>query len=370
MKARVITNLNIRARAPRILPDNNPGYLLKNTTVEIEAVVVGDDYKGNNIWYRLVDGTYIWSGGIAERIHKVGGAVPGSLARETDYNLDWWHNAFGIRDLWERYGTRGAGAEVAILDSGIAQPLAGKWYTPCFEYNNITGINSDGSADYADETGHGTQVAGIIAARGDILGVAPECKIFACKYFSQEPAVDRLINGLQQIPPHISIVVITSGFLPDKVTARQRTQLHDAVKTLADRALIFCSVGDDCNHDDNPFDRLPAAFPGLTLGVASVNAQRLVSDFSTRATCITLAAPGEYMRVVDIKRDGIYTADGTSFAAPFAAGVCALARAVEPTLALHDIRNALIDTVDPAGEPELYGRGIINPVRMFEKLKL
>jgi len=368
MKARVTTNLNIRARMPRVLPDNNPGYLPPNAIIDIDDVVVGDDYKGNNIWYRLTDGTYVWSGGVSEKIHKTGNAVASVLARQIEYNLDWWHTAFGINEIWERYNTKGRGAEVAILDSGIALPAPGKMYNGFFDYSNVSGTGINGSAGYNDTNGHGTMIASIVAGSGDMMGVAPECKLFACKYYAEDPDVEALITGVEQIPARVEIVVISSGFLSGDVTAEQGARLESAIRILASRALIFCSVGDDFNHDDSPFDRIPAVFRDSVIGVGSVNELRRVSNFSTRSTNVTLSAPGENMRVVDFKKDGIFPVSGTSFSTPFVAGVCALAKAAKPTLAIQDIKTALTDSLDPAGDPQLYGSGIINPLKMFERL--
>jgi subtilisin family serine protease len=368
MRARVTTNLNVRARVPRVLPDNNPGYLAPNTVVEIDDVVTGDDYKGNNIWYRLTDGTYIWSGGVSEKIRKTGNVIAPELTREVVYNLDWWHTTFGICDIWEKYDTKGGGVEVAILDSGIAPQVPGKMYGNFFDYDNISGIGINGSAVYNDTAGHGTMIASIIAGNGDMLGVAPDCKLFACRYYEKDPDVEALIKGIGQIPERIGFVVISSSFLRDNVSEDQQARLQTAIQSLATRALIFCSVGDDFNHYDSPYNRLPAAFRDFTLGVASVGGQRTASKFSTRSNCIALAAPGENMRAVDFKRDGIYPVNGTSFSTPFVAAVCALAKAAKPALTLQQIKTALVASLDPAGDPQLYGSGIINPLGMFERL--
>ncbi len=227
------------------------------------------------------------------KIRKAGNAIAPVLAREVEYNLDWWHTAFGIRDIWEKYNTKGGGVEVAILDSGIAPPMPGKMYSNFFDYDNIDGIGINGSAVYSDTTGHGTMIASIVAGNGDVLGVAPECKLFACRYYEEEPDVEGLIKGIGQVPERIGFVVISSSFLRDNVTEDQQARLQAAVRSLATRALIFCSVGDDFNHYDSPYNRFPAVFRDSTLGVASVGEQRAVSKFSTKSNNIALAAPGK-----------------------------------------------------------------------------
>ena len=46
--------------------DNNPGYYLPGEEISIVEKVIGDKYKGNNIWYKLENGSYVWSGGVNE----------------------------------------------------------------------------------------------------------------------------------------------------------------------------------------------------------------------------------------------------------------------------------------------------------------
>lgn len=64
MKAMVKTYLNIRSDQPAILVNNNPGYYKPGEEIEVNSTVIGQTYKGNNIWYRLGNNAFVWSGGI------------------------------------------------------------------------------------------------------------------------------------------------------------------------------------------------------------------------------------------------------------------------------------------------------------------
>ena len=64
MKARVIKYLNIRSGLPEVLPDNNPGFFSPGDVIDITGKVIGQPVKGNNVWYKLDDGGFVWSGGI------------------------------------------------------------------------------------------------------------------------------------------------------------------------------------------------------------------------------------------------------------------------------------------------------------------
>lgn len=77
--------------------------------------------------------------------------------------------------------TRGEGSIVAIVDTGI------DYEHPDLKNNVLGGISFvPGEPDYLDLNGHGTHVAGIIAANGALLGVAPEAKMLAVKVLSKD----------------------------------------------------------------------------------------------------------------------------------------------------------------------------------------
>ena len=65
MKARVSSFLNIRTGSPEVLPNNNPGFFKPGDVITVTEKVIGQNVKGNNVWYKLDDGGYVWSGGIA-----------------------------------------------------------------------------------------------------------------------------------------------------------------------------------------------------------------------------------------------------------------------------------------------------------------
>jgi lysozyme len=65
MKARVSTFLNIRTGSPEVLPNNNPGFFKPGDVITVTSKVIGQTVKGNNAWYKLEDGSFVWSGGIS-----------------------------------------------------------------------------------------------------------------------------------------------------------------------------------------------------------------------------------------------------------------------------------------------------------------
>ncbi len=64
MRALVKTYLNIRTDYPAIQLNNNPGYYKPGEEIDVTDTVIGQQYKGNSIWFRLPNNAFVWSGGI------------------------------------------------------------------------------------------------------------------------------------------------------------------------------------------------------------------------------------------------------------------------------------------------------------------
>lgn len=88
----------------------------------------------------------------------------------------------GATAAWTSYGVTGSGVRVAILDTGVDythSDLGGCFGPSCKVIGGYDFVNDDD--DPADDNGHGTHVAGIVAANGSLKGVAPDASILAYK---------------------------------------------------------------------------------------------------------------------------------------------------------------------------------------------
>lgn len=360
MKARVKTYLNERTIQPSVNAPNY-SYYKPGDEIEITDIVNGDSYDGNNVWYQLKNGSYVWSGGV-EGLKSIDSDI-GLVLNKEKSNKDWYHSKYGITKIWEEYNKYGEDVNIAIVDSGIH---VDNMY---FENANIDGVRWDGNKDYIDQNGHGTKVASIIAANGPtLIGVAPKTNLFICKYYDRQPEVPQLLEALDHIPEKVDFIVISSGFLPQDLTAEQTKLLEDKIIRLSRTKLVICSVGDDYNHDDNPFIRYPAGFTSV-ISVASVNDQNYISEFSTKSNKIELAAPGEKVKVYDFQNQKIATEDGTSFSSPFVAGVLALIKSSYPHLTSQELIDIILKTLKSKTSKSLYGGGIIDPLAATQKIK-
>ena len=130
----------------------------------------------------------------------------------------------GADEVWRRLGARGAGVTVAILDTGVdyLHPALGEGFGPGFKVmGGYDFVNGD--ADPMDDSGHGTHVAGIIAANSaDLSGVAPDASLIAYKVLGSNgggwtsdilAAIERTVdpNGDGDLSDHVAVANMSLG---------------------------------------------------------------------------------------------------------------------------------------------------------------
>ena len=284
------------------------------------------------------------------------------LARAQDMTdgVDWASSAYGVPSLWKK--TKGEGVSVAVLDTGIA------------EHDALDGAVSMGRSflageipeNIADISGHGTHVAGIIAARrGPAMGVAPASKlmIFKCLSGNGMGSLVGVSEAMQAaIESKADIISMSLGSqYPDQA-------MYEKVKAAkAAGILIVCAAG-----NDGAGVNFPAAFPEC-IGVSAVGRLGEACAFSSRGSEVMVAAPGSQITSTWI-RNSYATLSGTSMSAPFVAGILALyiasKRANGEAVTEASIKEAVKETsmdVGDCGKDDLYGWGLINPPAMIEK---
>jgi type VII secretion-associated serine protease mycosin len=267
-------------------------------------------------------------------------------------NAQWYLKTLRVSDA-QRI-TQGAGVTVALIDSGVSAShpdLKGA----VLSGSNVLGDGGDGRTDL---NGHGTQMAGIIAARGQgdgrgVLGIAPAAKILPVR-----PATDTLLVA-EAIEWSVGqgAKVISMSF-----TVAASDDLATAVKdaAAADVVLVAASGNDG---QEGPTGQYPAAYSEV-LSVGAVDRNGEVANFSTQGTKVGITAPGVDIPVADRKYPSGYAiVDGTSPATAIVAGAAALIRAKYPKLSAAQVVERLTSTaVDrgPPGRDDAYGYGELN----------
>ncbi|GAA2511648.1 type VII secretion-associated serine protease mycosin [Streptomyces longisporus] len=255
----------------------------------------------------------------------------------------------------------GKGVTVAVIDTGVdssnpqlrdAMAGAGKTYV-------------DGAAN-KDIEGHGTRVAGIIAARPidgtGFEGIAPDAKIVSYRYTGGENKQGDSKTMAQAIHDASVSGAKIINISSDTADKQDNQLLRDSVAAAVRRgALIVAAAGND-GADGKSANTYPASYPGV-LAVAASDRNDERAYFSQAGDFVDVAAPGVDM-VSTVPKKGQCTADGTSFAAPYVAGVAALLKQKHPTWTADQIATRIEETAQRPGRgPNRYiGWGVIDPV--------
>ena len=270
-----------------------------------------------------------------------------------------------VRDAWSL--SKGGTGVVAVLDTGVQAnhpDLAGR-VLPGYDF-----VNNDTNA--ADDNGHGTWVAGIIASKPNdgygIAGVSWSDKILPVKVMTREGMGDTadLTAGIIWAANHGATVINMSvGGFP----AAQYVQ--DAVNYAWGKGAVLVGAAGNNNREETFY---PASFTN----VVSVSATQINDEFSHWSSYgpqVDVSAPGSSVQTTNCtvctyaahNTWGEHTyISGTSFATPNVAGVIALIRARYPSYTPAQVVSRLIATVDDlgyAGYDKRYGNGRVNAFR-------
>ncbi|MCX2967581.1 MULTISPECIES: type VII secretion-associated serine protease mycosin [Streptomyces] len=282
----------------------------------------------------------------------------------------WALQRVQLDQLWER--TKGAGVRVAVIDTGVDADH------PQLKDAVDVGSGADlipedkrregaPTGPTADLVGHGTKVAGIIAARPapdtGFVGIAPEATVIPIRQNDDQGSgnTTTLARAIRHALDEKADIINISQ---DTTTPLEEGHpLQDAVeRALAQGVVVIASAGND-GADGKLKDTYPASFPGV-LAVAASDRNNERALFSQRGEFVGIAAPG--VDIVSTVPGGGHCADnGTSFAAPFVAGVAALLRAEHPEWEPHQIVAQLQQTAERAvsGKDRHVGWGVVDPVR-------
>ena len=265
----------------------------------------------------------------------------------------WGMKMIGMEAAWQS-GLTGRGVRVAVIDGGV--------YTNTGEFDAdrlLPGknmISEGGSTE--DSNGHGTFIAGIIGASKDngvgIAGVAPGVTIVPIKTSNDGDtqngvSAQAFYAAVDEF--HCDVINYSSGAM----------QLSSGIREAVDYAvskgvIVVCSTGNDGGT--------ALYYPGAledTIGVGSINKGMERSEFSHRNKSIFVVAPGE--DVYSLGQNGsVYSSRGTSFSAPFVAGLAALLKEAHPEMNTADFKQILIRSSKDLGEAGYdveYGYGLI-----------
>ncbi|MEV4640106.1 type VII secretion-associated serine protease mycosin [Actinoplanes sp. NPDC049548] len=268
----------------------------------------------------------------------------------------------------------GAGVRVAVIDSGVdaSHPQLRGRVAPGRDFLH-------GNADARQDcVGHGTGVAGIIAAGPDGAagprGLAPDATIVPVRVSEQTDTDDRTAQTEPTSPGTFADAIdwasSPNGGDADVINmSLVMTEQSDAVRAAVARAVdrgvvVVAAAGNHGGDKDKNPTPYPADFPDV-IGVGAINVNGVRGDFSQHGDYVDIMAPGVDVTVA-ARGGGHVTEQGTSFAAPFVAATAALVRQRFPALTPAQVARRLLATADPApggARSDEYGYGVLNPYR-------
>lgn len=229
---------------------------------------------------------------------------------------------------------------IAVLDTGA------DYKHPDLKGNLLPGVNLVNAGKSAqDDNGHGTEVAGVLAASGNnnigVSGVLWNAKILPIKILNSKASSDEelIAKGINVALDRGAKVILMSfssmAYSKSLAAAVQRAERSGAV--------LVAASGNESSRV-----AYPAAYPTV-VAVGAVRSNNEVLSQANTGPELNLVAPG--LNVYTTKLGGKYGSfSGTSAAAPQVAGAAALILARHPNLSPFDVRQLLYQTATDLGE--------------------
>lgn len=284
-----------------------------------------------------------------------------------DQQIPWGIARINAPAVWPN--NKGTGVKVGIIDTGI------DYNNPDLQANYVPEgydfYNNDSNP--MDDNGHGTHVAGIVAAVNNtigVVGVAPEARLYAIKVLNASGggSWSNVISGIDWAITHGMQVINMSLGSSSGSTALQ--QACDAANNAG--IVVVAAAGNSGNSGGTGTNTVyPANYSSVVAVAATTSAssnQR--ASYSSTGPAVDLAAPGDSIYSTVPTNQGSYgTKSGTSMASPHVAGVAALAIAsgITDTNGNGRINDEIIDKMEhtaidlgAANRDNLYGYGLVN----------
>lgn len=296
-----------------------------------------------------------------ERLREVPGiryVEEDAVAKAYAQTLPWGIDRVNAPDVHSA-GYKGSGIKVAVLDTGILLSHP--------DLNVAGGYDTTGIGSYNDNNGHGTHVAGSIAAVDNTIGVigaAPSAQLYAVKVLDSAGSgtYTDIIEGIQwAINNGMDVINMSLG------GSTGSTALEDACDAAYSAGVLVVAAAGNEGTSTGTTECIgyPAKYSSV-MAVGSITSSNVRSYFSSTGSTLEIMAPGS--DIYSTTYNGSYgTMSGTSMACPHVAGVAALVWSAKPTLTNVQLRNALNTTAnDMWNDSWRYGNGLVDAWAAYE----
>lgn len=295
--------------------------------------------------------------------------------QEVKQNAGWAITAFNLPNAWNK--AQGEGVVIAVLDSGCQIDHED------LKNNMLDGYNVVNPKELPlDKLGHGTHVAGIIAAEDNdigIVGVAPKAKIRPVKILNDD-GTGNMMNvaaGIRWAADMKCDFISMSLGSPIPVQHVRKAIQY----ALSKGTIVFCAAGNAAERSLTKEIFYPANYPEtIAIGAVDINMRR--AKFSNTGKNLDFMAPGVDI-LSTVPTNWYAKMTGTSMAQPFACGVAALLLSYKRKYNLNFKLETNEDYVEffkkyttPVAngnydDPAFYqGFGIIDPRKFFASFKM
>ncbi len=302
---------------------------------------------------------------------------------------EWAFAMTGVREL-NAMGLTGAGVTVCIVDSGIDMLHPDFARLRLVAWKDFVNLRSE---PY-DDNGHGTAMAGLIAANGSLRGIAPDASLIVAKatnsagFGSSQAVADGIRFCVDPFGNGTRGADIISISLGSKAPLFVATDVSLAAQAALDRGVFVVAAA---GNDGGPFDDGDVAIPAnvpMALAIGAVDSSGRIASFSSIGSSVNrtdpnlkpeVAAPG--VQIISTAPGAHYvTVSGTSPATAVATGIVALLLQRHPELQSGGLagnvlavkwalaRSAITEPGQAMPHDPWYGYGVIDGPRALTYL--
>lgn len=298
----------------------------------------------------------------------------------SDQSVPWGVRRINGRLASESVPTQAqADINIAVLDTGIDYRHPDIDDNVAWGANFVGGVEEYGIRNADDDNGHGTMVAGLVAAEDNergIVGVAPHAKIYSMKVLNRNNygyyswwirGLDAAVKGPdKQLGTEDDADIISMSLGGDTSTEG----LRNAIKSTSEHAIIVTAAMNRGDGDPTTNEvYYPAKYPE-TIAVAATNRNNQTTTFSSEGSEVEVAAPGK--RISTLAKDGgTNSFTGTSASTPLVSGTLALMMAKNQSVSSNQYEDILRETaadIESSGVDNKAGHGLVQADTAIQRL--
>lgn len=313
--ALIETSLNIQDAKKELENINGFASLSLNEKIELSPSIKNNNPKNSKWWQETIK---------QNQAHQINKGSQELIVAVLDTGVDYLHH-----DLRDNIYFN----DKEVPGNGIDDDNNGK----IDDYYGFNFYSNYGSG--MDDNGHGTHCAGIIAANGELIGVAPNVKILPLKFLNNYGSGDiaKAIDAIAYAVDMGAKILTNSYGNPNSNQA-----FLSAINYAKENGVLFFAAAGNAKNDNDSRGEYPANyFLDNVVSIAASNSSERKASFTNYGQLsVDLFAPGDSIYSLDTN-NRYKVRSGTSMATPMAAGVASLIWSEFPNLSYLEVLDIL-----------------------------